>query len=633
MSLWKTNEVDYAGMGFRCGIEIHQQLDTKQKLFCRCPVGLVDAPPDARVLRHMRPTLSEMGEYDPTALMEKKTRKEIIYEILNNRVCTYELDDSPPFPINQQAVEIGIRLALLFQCSIVDEAHISRKQYLDGSIPTGFQRTTVIGTNGWIPYKNRKITIPQVNIEEDSCREIDNIGHNIVFRTDRLSIPLAEIITGAELYSPQEAFEVTWLLAETNRISGLVRRGIGAARQDVNVSITGGSRVEIKGVDKIGHIPALTHYEALRQKALLNLRDEIVERGISDRNFAYSTTDVTINLTRTPGFIGNQAVEQGGAVGAIAVKGFRGLMERSVSPERIFADEIAGRVRVIACLDKMPNIAHCMNRMSLGIPDKEWEDIRRSLGAEDGDAAVITWGPQQDVNTALEEIAIRCRETIHGVPPETRTKPPNKRYTDFERLLPGPDRMYPDTDHPPIEIDIERLESLREIVPELPWDRRATMREMDLPEHLIDHLVTNPRYRIFLRMAGISGSPKWAAQVIVEYFTCLHRRDYSTINLSDGRLLILAQLFGDGAFHRESTLDILKIICQKDYDPQKAIDEAVPAVGEEEIDSILSDIIVIRNQPSDPQKRQRFLMGKAMQRLRGAIPGKLIREKLSALQS
>ncbi|MBD3234054.1 MAG: Glu-tRNA(Gln) amidotransferase subunit GatE [candidate division Zixibacteria bacterium] len=632
MSLWKTNDIDYAGIGFRCGIEIHQQLDTKQKLFCHCPVGLVDDPPDARVLRHMRPTLSEMGEYDPTALMEKKTRKEIIYEILNNRVCTYELDDSPPFPINQQAVEIGIRLALLFQCNIVDEAHISRKQYLDGSIPTGFQRTTVIGTDGWIPYKYRRIKIPQVNIEEDSCREVDNVGHNVIFRTDRLSIPLVEVITDAELYSPQEAFEVTWLLAETNRISGLVRRGIGAARQDVNVSIAGGSRVEIKGVDKISHIPALTHFEALRQKALLNLRDEIKERGISDSNYAYSTTDATANLARSPEFVGNQAVEQGGVVSAIVIKGFRGLMEKYIFPERIFADEIAGRVRVIACLDKMPNIAHRMNRMSLGIPDKEWEDIRRSLDAEDGDATIITWGPRQDVNTALEEIAIRCREAIHGVPPETRNMALNERYSDFERLLPGPDRMYPDTDHPPIEIDIERVESLREIVPDLPWDRRVTMKEMGLPDYLIDHLVTNPRYRIFLRMAGISGNPKWAAQVIVEYFTYLHRRDFGAINLSDDRLLILAQLFGDGIFHRESTLDILKAICVKDYDPQEAIDEIVPAVSEEQLDSILSEIITIENQLRDPEKRERFLMGEAMRRLRGAIPGKLIREKLSALQ-
>ncbi|MCP4583448.1 MAG: Glu-tRNA(Gln) amidotransferase GatDE subunit E, partial [candidate division Zixibacteria bacterium] len=264
MNLWNTDEIDYEALGFRCGIEIHQQLDTKTKLFCHCPVGLVDDRLDARLLRHMRPTLSEMGEYDGTALMEKKTRKEIIYEILNDRVCTYEMDDTPPFLINQKAIDIGITLSLLFQCSIVDEAHIARKQYLDGSIPTGFQRTTVLGTDGWVPYKNRRIRVRQVNVEEDSCREVSDKGHRIVFRTDRLSIPLVEVITDPEMLDPIEAGEVTMLLAETNRISGLVRRGIGTARQDVNVSITGGSRVEIKGVEKIRYIPLLTHFEALR---------------------------------------------------------------------------------------------------------------------------------------------------------------------------------------------------------------------------------------------------------------------------------------------------------------------------------------------------------------------------------
>ena len=156
MSLWDSDSVDYAALGFKCGVEIHQQLDTRNKLFCHCPVGLVSYHPDAFVLRHMRPTLSEMGEYDGTALMEKKKSKEIVYQILSNNVCTYEMDDTPPFLVNQQALDIGIKLALLFQCKIVDEAHVARKQYLDGSIPTGFQRTILIGTDGWSHIRKAK---------------------------------------------------------------------------------------------------------------------------------------------------------------------------------------------------------------------------------------------------------------------------------------------------------------------------------------------------------------------------------------------------------------------------------------------------------------------------------------------
>ena len=109
------------------------------------------------------------------------------------------MDDTPPFPINQQALEIALKLGMLLNCAIVDELHVSRKQYLDGSIPTGFQRTAIVGVDGWVPYKGRKIHITHVCLEEDACREISDTGHEIVFRTDRLSMPLLEVITALDM--------------------------------------------------------------------------------------------------------------------------------------------------------------------------------------------------------------------------------------------------------------------------------------------------------------------------------------------------------------------------------------------------------------------------------------------------
>ena len=141
------NEKIFQELGFKCGLEIHQQLLTKTKLFCNCPTGYRNDMPDAEIIRHMRPTLSELGEYDGTALMEFKTKKRVVYQLYRDNMCTYEMDDTPPFKINMQALEIAIRLALMLNCSIVDELHVSRKQYLDGSIPTGFQRTAVVGVN------------------------------------------------------------------------------------------------------------------------------------------------------------------------------------------------------------------------------------------------------------------------------------------------------------------------------------------------------------------------------------------------------------------------------------------------------------------------------------------------------
>jgi glutamyl-tRNA(Gln) amidotransferase subunit E len=241
---------DYKLVGFKSGLEIHQQLLTEKKLFCRCPAGKYSDHYDAEILRHMRPTLSELGEYDGTALMEFKTKKDIIYRIHRETVCTYEMDDTPPFLINEDALDIGLQIALLYGCKTVDEMHIARKQYLDGSIPTGFQRTSIIALDGKIPYKDRDIEIIQLSIEEDSCREVSDFGHQRVYLADRLGMPLIETVTGPDMLTPQEAADVAQILRKLVRSTGKVRTGIGAARQDVNVSVTGGTRIEIKGVPK-----------------------------------------------------------------------------------------------------------------------------------------------------------------------------------------------------------------------------------------------------------------------------------------------------------------------------------------------------------------------------------------------
>ena len=174
---------DYETLGFMAGLEVHQQLKTRSKLFCRCPAGQRVNHYDAEVLRHMRPTLSELGEYDGTALMEFKTRKEVVYQLERRTVCTYETDDTPPFEIDDEAIRVAIEIAQLFNLNLVSEIHVMRKQYLDGSIPTGFQRTVMLGLGGVIPFVvpelglDRELRIRQLSLEEDSCREVSDHGH------------------------------------------------------------------------------------------------------------------------------------------------------------------------------------------------------------------------------------------------------------------------------------------------------------------------------------------------------------------------------------------------------------------------------------------------------------------------
>ncbi|MDH5198963.1 MAG: hypothetical protein OEY20_17105, partial [Gemmatimonadota bacterium] len=214
---------DYDALGFLGGLEIHQQLLTRGKLFCRCPAGRYVQRSDGEVLRHMRPTLSELGEYDGTALMEFKTRKEIVYLLERGSVCTYELDDTPPFPMDEEAIEIAIGMAQVLDLNLVAELHVMRKQYLDGSIPTGFQRTAMVGLTGQIPFRvpalgvDRALSIRQLSLEEDSCREVSDIGHRVTFRTDRLGMPLTEVVTEPEFLTPGEMQAGGRLLAQVAR--------------------------------------------------------------------------------------------------------------------------------------------------------------------------------------------------------------------------------------------------------------------------------------------------------------------------------------------------------------------------------------------------------------------------------
>ena len=476
----EATQEDYDRIGFMSGLEVHQQLLTKEKLFCRCPAGKFNSSHDfdAELIRHMRPTLSELGEYDGTALMEFRTRKEIRYRIKNETACTYEIDDTPPFPINKEALEIGLEISLLSRLNVVGEVHIIRKQYLDGSIPAGFQRTAILGVNGEIPLKNKKVGLIQLSIEEDSCREISDIGHTRVYKTDRLGMPLIETVTEPELLNPDEVQEACDYIRFLNRSTGKVATGMGAGREDVNVSCTGGTRIEIKGVAHTKWIPELTHNEAFRQWALLRLRDELVPR-IKKENWKMTSAEVNYYLFKFPSVDINRAKETGFTIMAVNLPQFRKLLSHFTQPGKIFADELSDRLKVIACLE-LPNMTHSESLESQ-IAENDFEKIRELLKPGKNDAQMVFWGPAEDMATALETIEERCLMAFDGVPEETR-----KSFADgttiFERVLPGADRMYPDTDSAPIPLALDYIDGLKEHLPTDVIDRYHQLKEWDVPE-------------------------------------------------------------------------------------------------------------------------------------------------------
>jgi len=477
----QATQKDYDRIGFMSGLEVHQQLLTKEKLFCRCPAGLFNDSDDydAELIRHMRPTLSELGEYDGTALMEFKTRKEIIYRIKNQTTCTYEVDDTPPFPIDDEALEISIEISLLSKFNIVGEVHVTRKQYLDGSIPTGFQRTAIIGVEGEISLKNKKIRLIQLSLEEDSCREISDIGHVRVYKTDRLGMPLIETVTYPDMVNPDEVMEACNYIRFLNRSTGKVRTGIGAGREDVNVSCRGGSRVEIKGVAHTKWIPELTHVECFRQWALLQIKDILNEKIHDTKKWKILYKELNYLAFNSPSEEINDADEKNLKIYAVNLPKFKGILSYFLQPGKTFADEFINRLKVIACIEK-PNMA-CSEDINPIIEKEDFKKIKKILEAKDDDAQIIFWGPEADIETALETIEERCQMAFVGVPEETRKYFKNGT-TIFERVLPGADRMYPDTDTAPIPLKDEYIEDLRKKIPTDIIDRYHQLVEWKIPE-------------------------------------------------------------------------------------------------------------------------------------------------------
>ncbi|MBU8923326.1 MAG: Glu-tRNA(Gln) amidotransferase subunit GatE [Bacteroidales bacterium] len=515
---------DYQAIGMKSGLEIHQQLDTEKKLFCRCPIKPYSDVFDAEILRHMRPTLSELGEYDGTALMEFKTRKNVIYQINQQTICTYEMDDNPPFELNQQALDIALEVTMLLNCKLVSEVHIARKQYLDGSIPAGFQRTTILGVDGSIPYGDREIGIIQLGLEEDACREVSDTGHTRVYRTDRLGIPLIETVTLPEMRTPQEVADVAQILRYLVRSTGKVRTGLGATRQDVNVSVARGQRVEIKGVPRIPDIPFLVHNEAFRQVALIEIMDELKKRGIDHDSFEYTSIDVTDILKDTEYAPAAEALQEKLKITAVVLKGYEGILNTWTQPETIFAREISDRVRVIACLDRLPNIAHS-DMEGETFSSKEWARIKKQSGCGKKDVVILVWGGGEDLETAVKEIAIRAKDALDGVCDETRQALPDGT-TGFERILPGPNRMYPDTDLPPLAITKERIDRIRNILPEKPWERRSRYVGIMVHEFLAQRMSISPSKTLFDRLTEQTDfEPNALASLLLDKVRRMNKRN------------------------------------------------------------------------------------------------------------
>ncbi|MFH0868741.1 MAG: Glu-tRNA(Gln) amidotransferase subunit GatE, partial [archaeon] len=255
---------DYKKIGLKAGLEIHQQLDT-HKLFCSCPSEVKQDKPEIIIKRELRPLAGEIGKIDPAAIFEKKKRKYYLYEVYAKSNCLVETDEEPPHPINPEALDTVLLLAKMLHCEIPDTIQVMRKTVVDGSNTSGFQRTALVAMNGFLETSLGKVGIQTICIEEDAARRTGENPESVTYRLDRLGIPLIEIATAPDCKTPEHVKETAEKLGSLLRSTGKVIRGLGTIRQDINISVTGHPRIELKGVQELPQMPKIVEIEIDRQ--------------------------------------------------------------------------------------------------------------------------------------------------------------------------------------------------------------------------------------------------------------------------------------------------------------------------------------------------------------------------------
>jgi glutamyl-tRNA(Gln) amidotransferase subunit E len=625
-------QFDYEKLGLKCGLEIHQQLDTEKKLFCRCPATLQGTrEPDFTINRKMRPVLGEMGTYDEAMLTEYEKGMGITYEGYNDVVCTYELDDTPPFSCNIEARKVALQIAMLLNANIIEEMHVCRKNYLDGSVPSGFQRTMILGTDGYVTLESgKKIGIDILSLEEEAARKIKIENKTNFFRLDRLGIPLIEVTTKPDINTPNECREcaerIGLLLWSTN-----VKKVLGSIRQDVNVSIEAGTRIEIKGVQKLGWIPILINHEISRQLKLLEIKQELKKRKLEQKDIPTSPVDLTESLSKTKSNFIKKGVKSGKKLFGINFCGFKGIFGKELMEDYRFGTEVSSKVKLISGLR---GIIHSDEDLSkYNFSNDDIKSIKNKLNSEDSDCFVLISGSTKELNKAMGVIINRVKFAFNGVPPETRRALENGN-TEFLRELHGGARLYPDTDSEAIFNSEEEIKEISKSLPDYPWVTiKKYSEKYETEERLIKDLIFTGKLKLFDKLIALyPDNPSLIFTTLLETSTALRRDGKNIENITDKDYYEIFTLLKKGKISKEAIEELMSL---KADAPELSIDQIkrklkIESISIDDLKRII-DVIVKKNIKLIREKEMRAkgpLMGEVMKKARGKIDGAIVSKEL-----
>jgi glutamyl-tRNA(Gln) amidotransferase subunit E len=618
--------VNYSKIGLKAGLEIHQQLDTKEKLFCSCPPQLFKEEPEFTFLRRLRPTQSELGQIDPAALFEFQKETKILYEANSETACLVEMDEEPPHELNREAVEISFLAAFMMNAKPVDEIQVMRKTVIDGSNTTGFQRTCVVALNGEITVKDKKVPIQHISLEEDAARKTRKEGQLIHYRIDRLGIPLIEVTTAPVIYSPEEAKETAFAIGRILRATHRVRRGLGTIRQDLNVSIRDGALIEIKGVQELALVSQIIENEVQRQLNLLEIRDELKKRGIKKENIIEDFVNVTSIFKQTKCKVITKALKENKSVLAVKLPGFSGLLKRELASGMRFGSELAGIARFWG---RVGGIFHTDEIPAYGIKIEEINQLRKLMKQDPQDAVVFVADSLENATDALKAVTERGKTALEGVPEETRAANPDGT-TKYMRPRPGAARMYPETDVPPFQLTEVYLEDLHGRLPELPEQlTKRLMAEYKLNKKLAKQILDSEYLSLFESLARETGvAPSVISVALTETLKALKREGIRVESVTDKQFKELFSLVGSNRTAKESIPEILTWLSSNG---EASAVEALETLGlemisQKELEELVDNVIEKNWGLVESRGKSALgpLMGMIMKKARGRVKARMV---------
>ena len=619
-------EIDFEKIGLKVGLEIHQQLNTNKKLFCKCRPIESDEYTE-KFSRRLRTAKSELGELDPAALFEKTKSKKISYYANSQSSCLVEKDEEPPHDLDYDAKKISLLISCMLESKIFSEIHVMRKTVIDGSNTAGFQRTMLVSQGGNLNVNGKKIGVQAICLEEDAAKLLKDEQDQRNYSLDRLGIPLVEIALEPVIAKPTEVKEIALTLGRLLRVTGMVKRGIGSIRQDVNISVMNSGVVEVKGVQQLDQLEKIIDYEAKRQYGLILIAEKLKKLSITiSKEDVFDITEVFKDCESK---IIQNALKLKIKIKAILVRNFSGMFGFEPYPGIRLGKEIGQLVRFFG----VGGVFHSDELPNYGINDSDVDNVKKYLKLVDGDGFLIIAGEDSKLDYAIDSIINRIKDATQGVPAETRGATQDGE-TIFLRPRPGASRMYPETDIPSISVMPEEVKLARENIPKS-WDDSIAeiQQKYDLNFQLSEQIFDSEYMEMFEKICeNKKNSPNFVASILCSSITNLERKGLDAMLLKPEHIIESFELLASDKIPKES-LEIIfeSIMSGKSETVSEAIQNTeITSMDENELNEIL-DKIIQNNRELIKERGENALvtlMGIAMKEVRGKASGQTVNDLL-----